>query len=190
MMNNLPEYCLFWTQPCFTLDGWNDIAVIIATYIAVPGILFAAYKTFDEIKKSRIERENENKQKEREHLLKRIDFTLAQHRRLYDDPALYSVLALVDGDERKLAEPEMWDAKRKFLTFFEEIGLLVNAGQINSQVAYYMFGYYAIKAREGKNFEEGIDTDEKYWGVFYEFARNAEIYLEKCGDEDFRKLKF
>ena len=68
--------------------------------------------------------------------LKRTEFFLDQHRRLFDDAALYSVLCLIDADKAELAKEEMWHAKRKFLTFIEEIALLVCSEQINRDVAF------------------------------------------------------
>ena len=166
-----PTYCLLiYTSACYSISDWNSIAAIFATYTAVPGILFAAYKTWSEIKKNRLEHEAENQQRDREHLLKRIEFTLAQHRRLFDDPVLYNVLSLIDSDDSMLSETTMWDPKRKLLTFFEEIALLVNSKQINDEVAYYMFGYYAKCARDGPNFKVGIDLEVKYWGLFFNFS--------------------
>lgn len=108
--------------------------------------------------------------------LKRTEFFLSQHRRLYDDADLYAVLCLIDGDEIGLTDPGMADKKRKFLTFYEEIALLVKSGQIEKPVAFYMFGHYAICARNGKNFRVGIDLSPRHWGLFYKFVSAAESY--------------
>ena len=188
---NTPTYCLLnYASACYSISDWNSIAVIFATSTAVPGILFAAYKTWREIKKNRHEHVAENQQRDRELLLKRIEFTLAQHRRLFDDPVLFSVLSLIDSDETTLSDKAMWDPKRKLLTFFEEIALLVNSEQINDDVAYYMFGYYAKCARDGVNFQVGIDLDEKYWGLFFNFTKKAEDYLNTLEVETTQNLKF
>lgn len=176
-------YCLLDLNYCYSLEDWNNIAIIFATYTAVPGVLIAAWKTWSEINKSRVEREED-------HLLKRIEFTLAQHRRLFDDPVLFSVLALIDSDDEKLLEMEMWDPKRKLLTFFEEIALLVHSRQIQPTVAYYMFGYYATRARDGESFKEGIDLEVKYWGLFFEFCENAQYFLDNFETKNVKNLKF
>jgi len=171
-------YCLFTNSLCLPLSDWKDIASILGTLVAVPSVLFAAYKTWQEVKRSREQRKSELEQRQREHQLKRIEFTLAQHRRLFDDPTLYSILQRLDGDPPILAEVEMWDAKRKFLTFFEEIVLLVNSGYIAKDVALYMFGYYACCAHNGNNFRIGIDYQPEYWTLFMAFAEEAEQYLK------------
>jgi hypothetical protein len=158
---------------------------MFAAYVAAPGAIFTAYKTYQELKKSQIE-------KQKEQLLKRIEFTLDQHRRLFDDEVLYSVLSLIDADDEKLAQKDMWDSKRKFITFFEEIALLVKSEQIDKNVAYYMFGYYAKCAKEGKNFQVGIHLDEKYWGLFFNFADESNKFLDECEENPdlIKTLKF
>ena len=174
-------YCLSFTSLCFSISDWKEIATIIAAIVTVPGAIIAAYKTFQEIKKGRIQREKEQQ-------LKRTEFTLAQHRRLFDDPVLYSVLCLIDADDPKLKEVGMWDAKRKYLTFFEEIELLVGSADINGNVAYYMFGYYAECALNGENFKVGIDLKAEYWGLFFKFAKDASAFLKKEFDPNILKL--
>jgi hypothetical protein len=171
-------YCLSNASYCLSLSDWKDVASILGTTIAVPSVLFAAYKTYKEVQRSREQRQSELEQKTRDHLLRRTEFTLAQHRRLFDDPVLASVLRLIDGDPVELRKDALWDSKRKFLTFFEELALLVNSGHVDKHVAYYMFGYYAICAHRGINFQHGIQYDKKYWGLFMSFAEDAEHYLQ------------
>jgi hypothetical protein len=165
-------YCLQFTSLCFSISDWKEIATIVAAIVTVPGAIFAACKTFNEIKKGRVQREKEQQ-------LKRTEFTLAQHRRLFDDAILYSVLCLIDSDDPKLKDAEMWDAKRKYLTFFEEIELLVGSEDINKNVAYYMFGYYAECALKGDNFKVGINLKAEYWGLFFKFTKDASEFLKQ-----------
>jgi len=168
------QYCLFYcSHLCLSVSEWKDFTLMLAAIIAVPGVIITAFKAFKELGERRVE-----SQKELE--LLRIKFTLEQHRRLFDDSVLYSVLSLIDSDSEMLAKPEMWDPKRKFITFFEEIELLISSGQINNNVAYYMFGYYAECAFSGKNFQIGIDLKEKYWGLFFKFTRDAKEFLDNC----------
>ena len=110
--------------------------------------------------------------------LKRTEFFLNQHRRLFDDPILYEVLCLLDTDDESLKDEIMWDKKRKLLTFFEEIALLVRSGQIHEEVAFYMFGYYAGRARKGQNFCVGIDLAPEHWGLFYWFVEESTNYFK------------
>lgn len=172
-MSSSVQYCLIYTNLCFTVTEWKDLTLALAAVIAVPSAIFTAYKTYQELS-----RRGDEIKKEQE--LKSIEFTLEQHRRLFDDTELYSVLCLIDNDDPKLAEQNFWDSKRKLLVFFEEIQLLINSRQINKNVAHYLFGYYAISARKGKNFCEGIDLQESYFGLFFIFKRESEKFLEDC----------
>ena len=159
------------------MSDWKDAATIAGTLVGVPGVLFAAYKTWREVQRSHEQRQSELEQREREHQLKRAEFTLAQHRRLFDDPALSSVMRILDEDEAGLMDVAMWEPKRKFLTFFEELILLINSGYVAKETALYMFGYYATRAHRGENFRVGIDYRPEYWNLFMAFAEEAEQYL-------------
>jgi hypothetical protein len=178
-----------------TLSDWKDIASIIGTAVAVPGVLFAAYKTLREVERIKEQRQQEDdkrrreaeqsqrqrqaelEQRQREHQLRRTEFTLAQHRRLFDDEDLRLVLKYIDGDQAPLATADLRQAKRKFLTFFEELVLLRNSGYVSQSVALYMFGYYAYAAHRGENFKTGIGYHREHWGLFMSFAEEAEAYL-------------
>ena len=189
-----------------TLSDWKDIAAVIGTIVAVPGVLFAAYKTWREVERITEQREQENEkrrqeseraqaqklaeleQRQLEHQLRRTEFTLAQHRRLFDDPDLRLVLNFLDGDQPDLATPELIQAKRKFLTFFEELVLLRNSGYISQSVALYMFGYYAYAAHIGQNFKFGISYTRTNWGLFMDFADEAAAYVGKNEPPNSREL--
>lgn len=155
-----------------TMAEWGVVWQAVGAVVAVLAALCSVWKVSHEISKLRV-------QKEEEAALKRTEFFLAQHRRLFDDVELASVLALLDGDEEALAAPSFWEKKRKFLTFIEEIEWLVRSEKINSRSAYYMFGYYAICAREGPNFNVGINSGAVHWAVFQSFCRDAENFLAK-----------
>ena len=189
-----------------TLTDWKELASIVGTLVAVPGVLFAAYKTWREVQRineqrdqeerkraweaeqSRIQRQAELEQRQKEHQLRRTEFTLAQHRRLFDDADLRMVLRYIDGDQSQLAEKEIIQAKRKFLTFFEELVLLRNSGYVSQPVALYMFGYYAYAAHNGPNFRVGIGYHREHWGLFMSFAEEAAEFLAKKEPPDSHKL--
>ena len=154
---------------------WQAFGSITAVIVGTFGLL----KIFHELKRLNEQRANDLKDTEISARLKRTEFFLDQHRRLFDDAELSSVLALIDDDNELLAPRNMWDKKRKFLTYFEEIALLVNSKQLSADVAYYMFGYYARSARDGKNFAIGIDFSESYWALFYKFAKDSEDFSAK-----------
>lgn len=178
MARRAQEYCSLVGELCMPLDDWGTVFDIsgVAAGLLVAG--FGLYKAWEELRRLRQQRDKESTEATDAARLKRTEFLLAQHRRLFDDAELRSVLALLDADDPRLTQWDMWALKRKFLTFIEEIQLLVEAGLLNGQVAHYMFGYYALRARDGPNFGVGIDPAGMYWQLFYDFCSDAERYFE------------
>ncbi|MBK1679081.1 hypothetical protein CKO20_01620 [Rhodocyclus tenuis] len=152
---------------------WQAIGVTATVFFGV----FGLYKIYHELKRLNEQREKDILDKDISAKLNRTKFFLEQHRRLFDNSELYEVTCLLDADDKELADKTMWDKKRKFLTFIEEIALLVKSDQINEEVAFYMFGYYARCAMHGCNFRVGIDPAAEHWGLFYEFTENYEKHL-------------
>lgn len=157
---------------------WQAAGVLATLIFGAVGL----YKIYQELRRLNEQRDKDAHDKETSARLKRTEFFLAQHRRLFDDKDLHEVLCLIDSDDEKLAERNMWDKKRKLMAFFEEIALLVKSGQIDKNVALYMFGYYAVCAREGPNFTEGIDLAREYWMLFFDFSDEALEYLSQNKD--------
>ncbi len=147
---------------------WQSFGVVVALSLAVGG----GFKVLHEISQIK-------KRKNSEDELRRIEFFLAQHRRLFDNVELFSVLGHLDGDHVDLSKTDFWDKNRKFLTFIEEIELLVRSGKIGSDVACNMFGYYAICARDGKNFNVGIKASREHWALFNDFCDRHEKFKER-----------
>lgn len=152
---------------------WQAASVVCAIIVAVFGVI----KIVKELKKFSDDREMAS-------TLKRTEFFLSQHRRLFDNDKLYEVLSFIDGDEEQLSSVEMADKKRMFLTFLEEIALLVKSGQIKPEVAYYMFGYYANCVVGKPNFGKNINSDREHWAILYDFAEKAKEFMEKKDFKD------
>ncbi|MES2389087.1 MAG: hypothetical protein V4543_13885 [Bacteroidota bacterium] len=59
-----------------------------------------------------------------------------------------------------------------FLGRCEEVAIAVNSGLIKKNVAYYLFGYFAIICWDSKYFWEGLPggRDVKLWSVFGNFV--------------------
>jgi hypothetical protein len=153
-------------------DFWQNVGIAVSIIIGVIG----ASKVIVELRRFREQREKEVADHIAGHKLKRTEFFLDQHRRLFDNDDLYEVLCFLDGDLPQLADPAMWDKKRKFLTFIEEIALLVKSGYINPRAAYYMFGYYAQCAHEGRHFRVGIAMTAEHWALFFRFVENSKRF--------------
>lgn len=174
-----PSYCMPSTDHCLTMAEWavywQALGVLAALVFGAIGL----YKIYHELRRLNEQREKDQHDKENNAKLKRTEFFLSQHRRLFDDETLYLVLGMLDADKEELAKENMWDAKRKFLTFIEEIALLVNSEQINKEVALNMFGHYARCARYGRNFSVGIRPQREHWSLFYWFTDEADKFSEK-----------
>jgi hypothetical protein len=164
---------------CLLMTEWMAFWQIAGVTIALIGGAAGIKKIHEDLKQLANQRKKEQLDREIAAKLKRTEFFLNQHRRLFDDKDLSEVLSLLDDDNEILAEHKMWDKNRKFLTFIEEIALLIGAEHINSDVAYYMFGHYARCARDGKNFNAGINSSEEHWRVFQKFCSESDKYFSK-----------
>ncbi|WP_133166928.1 hypothetical protein [Solimicrobium silvestre] len=115
-----------------------------------------------------------SQKKQRE--LDMVKFSIELHRRLFDDEDLKEILNLIDGtilEQASLEEFKMGSKKRKFITFFEEMSLLVRAKFISEDFALYMFGYYAMQAKDNKHFMNDDMSDERVdFGIFFDFAES------------------
>ncbi|HJV76225.1 MAG TPA: hypothetical protein VJ654_18540 [Noviherbaspirillum sp.] len=163
-------------EQCLTMAEWSTFWTAFGVIVTIIVTFGGGAKLFWELGQLRKQRQEQLDQTEEEASLRRTEFFLSQHRRLFDDKDLYEVLCYLDGDDPWLLNLEMWDKKRKFLTFIEEIAFLVNSKKIKPDVAYYMFGHYARRARYGENFNKGIDTAASHWWVFRKFVADSEAY--------------
>ncbi|MDO8373882.1 MAG: hypothetical protein Q7K57_59035 [Burkholderiaceae bacterium] len=169
-------------ENCMTMSEWGSTWQALGIVVTLITMIGAGWKVWTELTTLRIQRANDS-------LLKRTEFFLTQHRLLFDDPVLFEILQYIDGDGSELTEMPMWDKKRKFLTFIEEISFLSSANLINPSVAYYMFGYYAISAKNGENFMVGIDLNPIHWQAFFEFCEKAELFFAKNSGSQRFELK-
>ncbi|MPS77224.1 MAG: hypothetical protein E2591_04000 [Achromobacter sp.] len=162
-------YCswvdVYVVDPCMTMGEWTSFWTVVIGFLGAAKLLW-------EIRQFR-------RNRQREQTLKRTEFFLQQHRRLYDDADLAGVIKHLDGDDAELADESSWERNRKFLTFIEEIEILLMSGNLDAAISYHMFGYFACKARDGKNFNAGIDASEENWRLFYKFCANCEEFNRK-----------
>lgn len=176
------QYCTPFFPICRTMREWGVYWQALGVVAAIVFGSFGLYKIYHELRRLNEQRAKDISDKESAGRLKRTEFFLSQHRRLFDDSDLFEVLCLIDADDPRLADKDMWDKKRKLLVFFEEIALLVRSDQIDKNVALYMFGYYSLCARHGTNFKCGIDPSREHWALFYEFSDSAETFSNEHRD--------
>lgn len=165
------------TEHCYSLSEWGEIWQSVGVFASIIIGGLGLYKIYIELKDLNRQRERQLQDDENTAKLTRTEFFLSQHRRLFDDVELYKILSLIDSDDVRLRKETLWDSKRKLLTFFEEIALLVYSEQLNKEVAFYMFGHYVRCVVYGKNFAVGIEPSREHWGLLYRFFDDAEIYL-------------
>ena len=78
---------------------------------------------------------------------------------------------LIEHDDINL-QNYSFEEKRAYIAFFEEIALLTNSKLIKPDVAYYMFGYYAVKCLSSENFWRGFaNKADIHWIIFMNFSK-------------------
>jgi hypothetical protein len=107
----------------------------------------------------------------------------------FDENTLFrEISALTETDDPKLREIAYKD-KVDYLGFFEEIALLVNSNLISPEIAHYMFGYFAMRCWDSKNFWVEINRESIYWIVFKKFVEKMKK-IENSFEYNEKKLRF
>ncbi len=83
---------------------------------------------------------------------------------------------------RRLAEIPLRD-KRDYVGLFEEVAVFMKKGQIEPELAHYMFGYYALLCRECKEFWSNINFAHDYWSIFHNFCHETKVFQEELAQE-------
>jgi hypothetical protein len=123
------------------------------------------------------------KQKRAEHFFKLRD-------KYNSDPAFIKIREIIDSPDPNAMSSRIGDdEKRKFLGFYEEIAIMVNSKLIKEELAFYMFGYYAIRCTKLEVFKTYINEDAAYWKVFSEFATKMEVYDNNSDKISLNRMK-
>lgn len=140
-----------------SLSDYKDIATIIGVIVAgatlIRGLIEYAYQ---------------GKQKRAEHF-----FNL--RKKLKGNIVFKNICKLVENDSRDLLNIPFED-KRDFLGLFEEIAIMKKSGLVKPKIAYYMFGYYAIRCWESEFFWSSVNKESIYWKVFKDFVYEAKQF--------------
>ena len=106
-----------------------------------------------------------------------------------NDPTFIKIREIIDNpDNKDISRGVNPDEKRKFLGFYEEIAIMVNSKLIKEELAFYMFGYYAIRCCELDVFKTYINDEKEYWSVFSEFATKMKKYQDNINQFDYNKV--
>jgi len=152
------------------LTQYRDLATIFAAIVAAIALLKAVFEYVQQGRQSRAA----------------AYFELS---RAFEENEKFRELAqLLESDDPKIADVPM-HTRMQFVSFHEEVALLLNSKLINEEVAHYMFGYYAIKCHESKHFWAGEEKSHPYWVLFADFVARMKG-LEAKGAIGPRKIRF
>jgi hypothetical protein len=104
---------------------------------------------------------------------KRAELFFSLRERLKSDCRFREILELAEEDDERLKEISFAD-KRDLLGLFEEVEILRRSKLIREDVARYMFGYYAVRLYQSKNFWWSINKESPYWLLYIDFVRRAQ----------------
>jgi hypothetical protein len=120
---------------------------------------------------------------------KRAEIFLKKQNEYFSNKSFNEIRTLLENDDDKLKLISI-EEKRAYLTFFEEVAVLQNTGLIKPDLAYYMYGYYAMKCLESANFWSNINKNKLFWNVFISFAEDMQNRLRKKNQLISHKIKF
>ena len=118
----------------------------------------------------------------------RVERFIEIRKRLKEDEVFKKIADLVERDSPELKVVSFRD-KRDYLGLLEEVALHLNSGLIRKEVAYYMFGYYAIRCWKSRYFWSGVNRDSPYWALFKDFVSEMEN-VERSFTFERRKFRF
>lgn len=120
---------------------------------------------------------------------KRAEIFLKKQGEYFGNKSFSEIRGLLEKDDPQLQDIG-FEEKRAYLTFFEEIAVLKNSQLVNGDLAYYMFGYYAIKCLESENFWPNINKQDIFWNVFFHFATEMQTRLRTSGEVITHEIEF
>jgi hypothetical protein len=112
----------------------------------------------------------------RQNAAKRFEIFQGMNKR-FDDGNFMKIREYLDNDDPELEKFD-YTSKHNFLGFFEELAISVNSKVMSIEVAYYMFGYYAIRCYSSIHFWGGdkmLQKDSVYWSLFRQFANKMQV---------------
>jgi hypothetical protein len=148
-----------------TIQEWISAAsalVAALTFVVGVGTLIKAIFEYD-----------------RQNASKRFEIFQGMNKR-FDDGNFMKIREFLDNDDAELVKFD-YTSKHNFLGFFEELAISVNSKVMSKEVAYYMFGYYAIRCYNSIHFwggEKMLQKDSIYWSLFRQFAEEMQV-MEK-----------
>ena len=129
---------------------------------------------------------------------KRFEHYLEIGNRMWGDPNVKRINDLLEPSQ----DPEMsakkktglrevpFAHKREYLSYHEEVALMMNSGLLSKHLAHFMCGYNALLCyRTGHDpFWNNVNKESPWWGIFRDFVLELEK-LERSGKVLPRHLK-
>jgi hypothetical protein len=115
---------------------------------------------------------------------KRSEQYAEMRKRFRESEVISKLISMLEKNDSNLAEVS-WSEKVELLGFYEDIALMVNSGLIKRDVAFYMFGYYAIRCWESEYFWDDVNRDSPYWSLFRIFASQMKAIEELFVENSF-----
>ena len=104
---------------------------------------------------------------------KRAEALFTLRTRLKSDRRLVEILRWAQDDRAELKDVS-YSERYELLGLFEEVALMVNSRLVKDEIAWYMFGYYALSVQNSNNFWHGIYRNDLYWSLFRNFAKRMD----------------
>ena len=121
---------------------------------------------------------------------RRADIFLKRRAEYFENESFATIRVLLEEDGSQKLRDISFEERRAYLTFFEEVALLWKSKLIRDDIAYYMFGYYAVRCREAKDFWFDINAPEVHWSIFLEFANTMKRQSQSTGFPNIAKMRF
>jgi hypothetical protein len=90
---------------------------------------------------------------------------------------------LIDSESKGGLAKEDPDTKQNFIHCYEDIAVMYESGLLSERMAFYMFGYYAIRSYESKDFWRGLDRSDVYYTLFCRFAARMQEIEKRIKDK-------
>ena len=96
-----------------------------------------------------------------------------------------------NDDKDKLAKTAP-AAKQNFISCYEDIAVMYESALLSERMAFYMFGYYAIRSYQSEEFWKGLDKNDVYYTLFRQFSAQMEAIENRIneGFDDPRRWQF
>lgn len=101
---------------------------------------------------------------------RRAEHFLAMMERFFANERFLKLCDLLDEEDETAISELPWEDRREFLGLVEEVAILMNSKLIPCKIAYYMFGYYPMRAADSPAFMDTVNDNSPYWVVFFDFV--------------------